>query len=166
MKAVDSSGRHPRLILAGGGEAEDSRPLDELFATWIGPQGKMLYLPVAMKDSQHPCESCLAWIRSIFTPLGVLNIEMWTDFHWPQDICIDRRNGLAYVVESHMHKLFPPRVTVRDLKGKVLSEFGGYEHEGKGVLENSHTICVDSRGDIYIGDIVKVRRLMKFARVN
>ncbi len=79
MKAVGSSGRHPRLILAGGGEAQDSRSLDELFATWTGPQGKVLYLPVAMKGSQHPWESCLAWIRSIFTPLGLLNIEMWTD---------------------------------------------------------------------------------------
>jgi len=39
----------------------------------------MLYLPVAMKGSQHSYESCLAWIRSVFTPLGVLNIEMWTD---------------------------------------------------------------------------------------
>jgi DNA-binding beta-propeller fold protein YncE len=100
----------------------------------------------------------------IFSLDGEL-IEMWTDFHWPQDISIDKKNELAYVVESHMHQLFPPKVTVRDLKGKVLSEFSGYEHEGKGVLENSHTICVDSRGDIYIGDIVKVRRLMKFARV-
>ncbi len=67
------------LILAGGGDAQDSRPLDELFATWTGPRGKMLYLPVAMKGSHHPWESCLAWIRSVFAPLGVLNIEMWTD---------------------------------------------------------------------------------------
>lgn len=93
-------------------------------------------------------------------------IDMWTDCHWPQDISIDKGNDLAYVVESHMHGTFKPRVTVRDLKGNILSEFGGYEHEGKGVLENSHTICADSRGDIYIGDIVKVKRLMKFARVS
>ena len=93
-------------------------------------------------------------------------IEMWTDLQWPQDVCIDKKNDLVYVVESHMHQTFEPRVTVRDLKGNILSEFGGYEHEGKGVLENSHTICVDSRGDIYIGDIVKVKRLMKFARVS
>ena len=79
MKAVDASGQHPMLILAGGGDAQDSRPLDGLFATWIGSRGKMLYLPVAMKGSQHPWESCLAWIRSVFTPLGVLDIEMWTD---------------------------------------------------------------------------------------
>jgi DNA-binding beta-propeller fold protein YncE len=92
-------------------------------------------------------------------------VGMWTDCHWPQDISIDRKNGLAYLVESHMHGTFKPRVTVRDLQGNTLSEFGGYEHEGQGVLENSHTICVDSHGDIYIGDIVKVKRLMKFARV-
>jgi sugar lactone lactonase YvrE len=100
----------------------------------------------------------------IFSPDGEF-IEMWTDCRWPQDICLDKKNDLAYVVESHMHETSQPRVTVRDLKGNILSDFGGYEHEGKGVLENSHTICVDSRGDIYIGDIVKVKRLMKFARV-
>jgi dipeptidase E len=68
-----------RVILAGGGDARDSRPLDALFAAWTGPRGRMLYLPVAMKGSRHSYESCLAWIRSVFTPLGVLNIEMWTD---------------------------------------------------------------------------------------
>jgi dipeptidase E len=68
-----------RLMLAGGGDAPDSKPLDELFAAWTGPGGRMLCLPVAMKGSQHPWESCLAWIRSIFTPIGALHIEMWTD---------------------------------------------------------------------------------------
>jgi dipeptidase E len=69
-----------RLILAGGGGAEDSRPLDEHFAEWIGPTGRMLYLPIAM-DGQHPYTyaQCLDWVSSIYHPLGVTNIEMWTD---------------------------------------------------------------------------------------
>lgn len=70
---------HARLILAGGGDAPDSRPLDKLFAAWTGPHGRMLYLPVALEGSGRSYETCLAWIESVFTPLGVLKIEMWTD---------------------------------------------------------------------------------------
>jgi dipeptidase E len=68
-----------RLILAGGGDARDSQPLDELFAAWLGPRGRMLYLPVALKGRGRPYDQCLAWIQSIFWPLGVSGIEMWTD---------------------------------------------------------------------------------------
>jgi hypothetical protein len=32
--------KQAKLVLAGGGAAEDSHPLDELFASWIAPQGR------------------------------------------------------------------------------------------------------------------------------
>jgi dipeptidase E len=69
-----------RLILAGGGGTEDSRPLDERFAEWIGPSGRMLYWPIAM-DGQRPCTyaQCLDWVSSVYHPLGVTDIEMWTN---------------------------------------------------------------------------------------
>lgn len=84
MNGVDSSGwldcfANARLILAGGGDAQDSQPLDELFAAWIGPRGKMLYLPVALEGSGRSYKECLAWIRSVFAPLGISEIEMWVD---------------------------------------------------------------------------------------
>jgi dipeptidase E len=68
-----------RLILAGGGDAQDSHPLDERFAAWIRPQGRMLYLPMALEGSGRSYAACLAWIQSVFAPLGILKIEMWTD---------------------------------------------------------------------------------------
>jgi dipeptidase E len=68
-----------RLILAGGGGAEDSRPLDERFAEWVGPAGRMLYLPIAMGGKRpYTYAQCLDWISSVYQPLGVTNIEMWT----------------------------------------------------------------------------------------
>ena len=66
-----------RIVLAGGGDTEDSRPLDELFAAWTGPSGRMLFLPVALDGLRH--DRYLETIRSEFTPLGVSKIEMWTD---------------------------------------------------------------------------------------
>ncbi|MFL7811856.1 MAG: Type 1 glutamine amidotransferase-like domain-containing protein [Anaerolineae bacterium] len=79
---------HARLILAGGGSAQDSLPLDEAFATWIGPHGRMLYLPVALRERGIPYDQCLAWIQSVFRPLGISGIEMWTDLgeHDPDEL--------------------------------------------------------------------------------
>jgi dipeptidase E len=67
----------PRLILAGGGDAPDSHPLDALFAGWIGPGGRLLYLPVATGNPAGYRDD-LVWVSAIFRPLGVGAIEMWT----------------------------------------------------------------------------------------
>jgi dipeptidase E len=67
-----------KLALAGGGGAEDSRLLDEVFASWMGPRGRLLYLPVALRGIRS-FESCLEWITGTFAPLNITRISMWTD---------------------------------------------------------------------------------------
>src|SRR6266487_1098212 len=67
-----------KIALGGGGGAADSRLLDEVFATWIGSQGKLLYLPCALRGIR-PFQSCLEWITTTFAPLKVNQITMWTD---------------------------------------------------------------------------------------
>lgn len=69
--------REVKIVLAGGGGAQDSRPLDEVFASWIGPQGKLLYWPFALRGMRS-FESCLEWITATFAPLGITDISMWT----------------------------------------------------------------------------------------
>lgn len=66
-----------KIALAGGGGAIDSRPLDELFAAWIGTQGKLLYWPFALRGIRT-FESCREWITATFAPLGIKDITMWT----------------------------------------------------------------------------------------
>jgi dipeptidase E len=68
----------PRIILAGGGDAPDSAPIDRVFADW-SRGGRTLYLPVAMDGAGQSYESCLEWFRSVFGPLGLHDVEMWTD---------------------------------------------------------------------------------------
>ena len=68
------------LILAGGGDEEDSAPLDQLFASWVG-DGKLVYLPVAMDGSKPTYAECHDWLESVFHPLGVSNIDMCTDVY-------------------------------------------------------------------------------------
>lgn len=76
-----------KLALGGGGGAEDSRPLDEAFAAWIRPEGRLLYWPVALRGIR-PLDTCLAWIEAIFAPLGVTDVTMWTELaeHQPGEI--------------------------------------------------------------------------------
>jgi len=67
-----------RVALSGGGGASDSRLLDEVFARWIGSQGKLLYLPCALRGIRS-FESCLEWIKDTFASFNITDITMWTD---------------------------------------------------------------------------------------
>ncbi len=67
-----------KVALGGGGGASDSRLLDEVFATWIGSRGKLLYLPCALRGIR-PFQFCLEWITVTFAPLKITQITMWTD---------------------------------------------------------------------------------------
>lgn len=70
--------KQAKIVLAGGGGAEDSRLLDELFASWIAPQGRLLYLPLALRGIRS-FESCLEWITTTFAPFAIHRITMWID---------------------------------------------------------------------------------------
>jgi dipeptidase E len=77
-----------KVALGGGGGAADSRLLDEVFATWIGSQGKLLYLPCALRGIR-PFQSCWECITVTFTSLNVTNITMWTELSEHQASEID-----------------------------------------------------------------------------
>ncbi|GAA2387645.1 hypothetical protein GCM10010420_08400 [Streptomyces glaucosporus] len=62
--------------MAGGGGAEDSRLLDEAFATEIDA-GPLWYWPVAMDPAERDYAGCLDWLNGVFAPLGVTGIEVW-----------------------------------------------------------------------------------------
>jgi dipeptidase E len=67
-----------KIALGGGGGASDSRLLDEVFAAWIRPHGKLLYWPIALRGIRS-FESCWEWITVSFASLYVTDITMWTD---------------------------------------------------------------------------------------
>ena len=71
-------GIQAKIVLAGGGNEKDSRPIDDVFAMWTKPNRKMLYLPLALRGVR-PFSECLEWIKATFLPLNIKNIEMWTD---------------------------------------------------------------------------------------
>lgn len=79
------------IILAGGGDAPDSKPLDELFLSLLKPK-KILYLPIAWKTGDFA--SCKKWLLSTFSKLGFTNIEMWTDLNHKKIDDLDQFGGI------------------------------------------------------------------------
>ncbi|MDP7090329.1 MAG: peptidyl-alpha-hydroxyglycine alpha-amidating lyase family protein [Dehalococcoidia bacterium] len=82
----------------------------------------------------------------------------WTDFIQPTDIYIDG-NDIAYVGELRN------RVSIVDLDGNVLSRWGRFPSQDPGQFYAAHGIWADSRGDVYVGEVLKGQRLQKFRLV-
>jgi DNA-binding beta-propeller fold protein YncE len=100
----------------------------------------------------------------IFTPEGVYRGE-WTNVQRPTDIYVGS-TGQVLVSELTWlkgHRSFrkgaiteqiPGRVSVLDLDGNVLARLGGPEGYAPGSFWAPHAICSNSRGDIYVGEVV------------
>jgi DNA-binding beta-propeller fold protein YncE len=99
----------------------------------------------------------------VFTPEGEF-IEQWTDIVRPCEIFIGA-DDLVYVAElGSRNGLFPwmqrqphaigSRVSVFDLDGNRLSRWGGGDDAVQpNEFYAAHDIWVDSRGDIYVGEV-------------
>lgn len=92
----------------------------------------------------------------LFTPEGRYLTE-WRNLHRPSDILI--HDNVAYIAECKRTATFdegPSRVSILDLKGNVLARLeSGQEPEAGQPYRCAHGIAVDSRGDIYIGEVSK-----------
>ncbi len=68
-----------RLFLSGGGSGEKSINLDKRFALAVGKKKPLLYIPIAIDKEKHPYPECLKWISKTLNPLGLVDIELWTE---------------------------------------------------------------------------------------
>jgi len=93
-------------------------------------------------------------------------LSQWEDVIRPTDICMDGE-GIVYISELCL------RVSIFTSDGKLLSRLGTEELEvDKALFLAPHAIAVDSRGDLYVGDVSwahnKIdrgsRTVQKFAR--
>lgn len=100
----------------------------------------------------------------VFSQEGAL-LAIWTDLVRPQDLCIDA-DGYVYVGElgercgffSFMPRPLgqnrPARLSVLDLEGRVLARLGTEEPCAPGSVFSPHGVCVDSRGSLYVAEVV------------
>lgn len=123
----------------------------------------------------------------IFSPDGEL-LTMWTNVTRPGDLWIDAA-GHVFVGEmawnmDETHLTGQPftearsaQMSVRDLEGTVLTRWGGDDPCAPGSFASPHGICLDSHGDLYVGEVIHTAlsrgnrwrpgcaALQKFARV-
>lgn len=84
-------------------------------------------------------------------------LAQW-DVRGPNDLCI--QDDIAYVAEGGRW------ISLRTLDGEVIARFGGSEGAGgEAVLKSGHGICVDGQGSIYVTEIIRNQRVVKFQRV-
>lgn len=65
------------LFLGGGGDREDSLPMDRRLAELVPPGRPILYLPLALDPRHSPYAAAHTWARSVFNPLGIDDVVMW-----------------------------------------------------------------------------------------
>ncbi|HSQ04875.1 MAG TPA: peptidyl-alpha-hydroxyglycine alpha-amidating lyase family protein [Burkholderiales bacterium] len=91
-------------------------------------------------------------------------LDMWTHVQRPTDISFDK-DGHVYVSELWWrpgqesftngpikHDL-PGGVRILDLSGNLLMHYCSADREAAGNFISPHTLCVDSRGDLYVGEV-------------
>lgn len=98
----------------------------------------------------------------VFTPEGVY-LREWTDVQRPTNVRLDA-DGNVYVSELWRRASEPSRrlgpqpdrpgrVSVFDPAGVLLARWGGPQRTEPGNFIAPHDICVDSNGDVYVGEV-------------
>ena len=109
-------------------------------------------------------------------------LTMWNNIHRPDGICLDAEGNFFVGELNGMTGMegcpgLGHRVSIYNLKGDLLSRFGDPEEgEGPAQFIAPHGVAVDSRGDLYVGDVSftirgqhmdpprELKSLRKFAR--
>ncbi len=93
-------------------------------------------------------------------------LGMWTHVQRPTDISFDR-DGRAYVSElwwrvgqksftnGEINYDLPGGLRILDLSGNLLTHWCSADREAPGNFVAPHALCVDSRGDLYVGEVTR-----------
>jgi DNA-binding beta-propeller fold protein YncE len=87
----------------------------------------------------------------------------WHDMHRPCGLCMTRgRNPIAYIGETGPSMAvnanspgIGPRVSLWTLEGKRIARVGDASRERSSQFTAPHGVAVDSRGDIYVGEVAR-----------
>ena len=92
----------------------------------------------------------------VFTADGAF-IAQWTGLRQPCDLYFSA-DGTVYVPElQHRMSFLSP-------DGAVIAQWGGEKDFKAGAFVAPHAACMDSRGDLYVGEVLEGQRVQKFIR--
>ena len=66
-----------QLLLAGGGDPEQSFLIDKLFIKLLGKK-RVLYIPIAFSKKENDYASCRQWFNITYTTLRI-KFDVWTN---------------------------------------------------------------------------------------
>lgn len=94
------------IYISGGGDANDSFPLDKHFIDNIKIEKGVLYIPIAMEANSYNFDSCYSWITKTLSKISdePIDVCMWTDLYnksW-NDI---KKFGAIYIGGGNTFKL-------------------------------------------------------------
>lgn len=92
----------------------------------------------------------------VFTAEGAF-VTQWTGLRQPCDLYFSAE-GTVYVPELQH------RVSFLSLNGSVMSQWGGEKDFATGAFVAPHAAGMDSRGDLYVGEVLEGQRVQKFVR--
>jgi DNA-binding beta-propeller fold protein YncE len=85
-------------------------------------------------------------------------LSEWTGLGWPNDIYIDQEDNV-YIAEAHNG------ISVFNLDGELVARWGEKGTAPGQFADMPHGLCVDSRGDLYVAEVVTPNLFQKFERV-
>jgi DNA-binding beta-propeller fold protein YncE len=96
----------------------------------------------------------------VFDPNGKFETQ-WVNMARPCGLYLDQASGLAYIGElgaaigpNAEGRKLGPRVSIYNTQGQLLARLGEEgEGEAPGRFIAPHGVCIDSRGDIYVGEV-------------
>jgi len=132
------------LLISWGEHGSGPGQFDIVHDVWVAVDGQVF---VADRQNHR---------IQIFTPDGEYITE-WTGFRQPCSVYIDDEE-LVYVPELQA------RFSILDMEGRVVARWGGEKSKVPGLFIAPHCACVDSRGDLYVGETLEGSRIQKFER--
>jgi DNA-binding beta-propeller fold protein YncE len=85
-------------------------------------------------------------------------LTQWTGLRRPCTVFIDRDDNV-YVAELES------RMSILNSDGELLARWGGTKSAAPGQFVAPHCAWVDSRGDLYVGEVLEGQRIQKFERI-
>ena len=82
----------------------------------------------------------------------------WTDLGSPNDLFIDSDN-VIHIAEARQN------ICIMTLDGEIIGRWGEKGTAPGQFSDSPHGIWIDSKGDIYVSEVIAERRFQKFARV-
>jgi DNA-binding beta-propeller fold protein YncE len=167
--ALSSSGEIYVTDGYGNARVHKFAPDGRLVLSWGEPGERpgQFNLPhgIAVDQNQHVYVADRENSRiQIFTPKGEL-LAVWTDVARPMQVFIDKSDTVFVVEVGFRAGLFPwqtppanpvgARLSMFDCNGTLLARWGGGDDPtASGDFFAPHDVWADSRGDIYVGEVV------------